>query len=91
MVSTMHYVAPSACILDFYRLVLRWRKSHAIRILKIKVPINNKFSRGQFSSFLLYIRVQHVNKVIVSYSGYSCRLASIPVILQQVVGWGLLC
>ena len=53
MVSTMHYVAPSACILDFYRLVLRWRKSHAIRILKIKVPINNKFLRGQFSSFLL--------------------------------------
>ena len=27
MVSTMHYVVPSACILDFYRLVMRWRKA----------------------------------------------------------------
>lgn len=26
MVSTIHYVVPSACILDFYRLVMRWRK-----------------------------------------------------------------
>ena len=34
MVSTMHYVVPSACILDFYRLVMPWRKSHAIRISK---------------------------------------------------------
>ena len=34
VVSTMYYEVPSACMLDFYRLVMRWRKSHAIRISK---------------------------------------------------------
>ena len=91
MVSTVHYVVPSACILDFYRLVLSCAKQKAT--LFAFQNQNADIQQVLKSSVLIISSLNsspHCNKVIVSYSGCSCLLASIHVILQQVVGSDLL-
>ena len=41
MVSTMHYVVPSPCILNFSRLVILQAKKPRYSHFKIKVPIKS--------------------------------------------------
>ena len=36
VVSARHYMVPSACILDFYHLIMGWRKTHGVHFSKSK-------------------------------------------------------